>query len=249
MPPPKRWRAFIADALVMKPVRVLVFAKAPHPGLAKTRLIPALGAERAAALARRMLDRTLAAALDARIGPVELCVEPDIHAPPWQGIAPPAGLTVSPQGGGDLGARMARAASRTLETGAPALLIGTDCTQMAPPLLRAAAAALARADAVMHPAADGGYALLGLARFHPSLFDRMAWSTATVAETTLSRIRALEWTVEIGATLNDVDVPADLVHLPPAWREECSAGGHDPAGITAPSDYILKPDEPLSRSL
>jgi len=56
--------------------RIVIFAKAPVAGLAKTRLIPALGAETAARLARRMLLHTLHEASEAAVGQVELCVTP-----------------------------------------------------------------------------------------------------------------------------------------------------------------------------
>ena len=56
--------------------RIIIFAKAPVPGFAKTRLIPALGEAGAAGLARQMLFDTLKEALAAGIGPVELCVWP-----------------------------------------------------------------------------------------------------------------------------------------------------------------------------
>ena len=65
--------------------------------------------------------------------------------------------------------------------------------------------------AVIHAARDGGYVLLGLARTDPSLFDDIAWSTDTVAATTIARIRALGWSLFVGDTLSDIDEPADLV--------------------------------------
>ena len=67
----------------MKPVRIVIIAKAPVPGLAKTRLIPALGAQGAALLARRMFEHSVRAALDARVGTVELCVTPGPQAWAW----------------------------------------------------------------------------------------------------------------------------------------------------------------------
>ncbi len=195
-------------------VRVIVFAKAPLPGLAKTRLIPALGADGAARLARRMLDDTLAAAREAKLGPVELCVAPDAGDPSWRQMATAPDIVLTSQGDGDLGARMARAAARTIARGEAALLIGTDCPQMSPHVLRAAALALRDADAILHPSSDGGYVLLGLARFDAQLFTRIAWSTTSVAATTVARIRALGWSLTLGATFDDIDVPDDLRHLP-----------------------------------
>ena len=174
------------------------------PGRVKTRLIPALGAEGAAALAQEMLERTLADALATGLA-VELCGDPD--PVDWY-EGPPVALRA--QGEGGLGERLARAAGRAIDGGERALLIGADCPDLDRGRLNAAAAHLERLDAVIHPAADGGYALLGLRRFDPSLFEGIAWSTAGVAAATVARIRALGWTLHIGDTLRDVDVPADL---------------------------------------
>jgi rSAM/selenodomain-associated transferase 1 len=194
--------------------RILVFAKAPLPGQVKTRLIPALGAAGAAQLARRMLDHTLQQAQMAGIGPVELCASPTITASDWAGYPLPHGVETSDQGEGDLGARMARACQQALTQNQRVLLIGTDCPGLSAQLLRTAAAALDNHAAVIHPALDGGYPLLGLRTFHPSLFTDMPWSTATVAELTLARMQALEWNVWVGDVLADIDEPDDLVHLP-----------------------------------
>ena len=202
----------------MKPTRIIIFAKAPQPGFAKTRLIPALGAERAAELARQMLFNTLHEALAAEIGTVELCVTPAIHHPAWRGIQFPAGIEISDQGEGDLGARMALASERALANAEQVLLIGTDCVEMSGGLLREAAQALQEHDAVIHCTADGGYALLGLRRFSPFLFSDMPWSTDAVSRATLARIGQLGWSVRVGQMLHDVDEPEDLKYLPDQWR-------------------------------
>ncbi|MFZ2301900.1 MAG: TIGR04282 family arsenosugar biosynthesis glycosyltransferase [Gallionella sp.] len=197
--------------------RIIIFAKAPLPGFAKTRLIPALGQDGAARLARRMLDRTLSVATGAVTGPVELCVTPDIVSHAWVGVDIPRGVEVSAQGEGDLGVRLARAAQRGLEHGEPVILIGTDCIEMSEALLRSAVAALKHKNAVIHPAADGGYVLLGLARFHPLLFENMAWSTGRVAAETIDRIGQLGWSLEVGTPLHDIDEPDDLRRIPMDW--------------------------------
>lgn len=190
--------------------RIIVFAKAPQPGFAKTRLIPALGEQGAAELARRMLFDTLHEASAANIGAVELCVTPAIHDPAWHEIQLPSGIEISGQGGGDLGARLARAAQRALADAGQVLLIGTDCVEMSASLLREAAQALQTHDAIMHGTLDGGYALLGLRRYSPSLFGDMPWSTGAVADITLARIGQLGWALHIGQVLHDVDEPQDL---------------------------------------
>lgn len=198
----------------MSRTRLLIFAKAPLPGRVKTRLIPALGTAGAANLARRMLDRTLDQALAARIGPVELCASPAMSDPDWAGFTPPSGIEHSDQGEGDLGARLARASLRALNRNERILLLGTDCPALSDNRLRAAAAALDSHEAVIYPAPDGGYVLLGLRAFHPGLFADMPWSTPAVANLTLARLQALKWCVWVGDELVDIDEPADLGHLP-----------------------------------
>ncbi len=187
--------------------RIVIFAKAPVPGRVKTRLIPALGADGAADLAREMLARTVEEALATGLA-VELCGEPD--AARWHGAR--AGLALTAQGGGGLGERLAAAAERVLEE-EPVLLIGSDCPELDRRRLQRAAAALDGHDAVIHPAHDGGYALLGLRRFDSSVFEGIEWSTPVVAEQTIARIGALGWALRRGETLRDVDEPEDLVHL------------------------------------
>ena len=188
--------------------RILVFAKAPVPGEVKTRLIPALGADGAARLAARMLEQTLEAAAAAGVGPVELCTDAPLDPPPRPGSFAPQ---ISLQGNGDLGERLSRAAKRVVEdVGDPLLLIGTDCPELDCIRLRAAAEALGDHDAVILPAADGGYVLLGLKRFDPLLFSDIAWSTNRVAAETIGRIRRLGWSLHVGETLRDVDEPDDL---------------------------------------
>ncbi|HSO80771.1 MAG TPA: TIGR04282 family arsenosugar biosynthesis glycosyltransferase [Chromatiaceae bacterium] len=201
------------------PTRILVFAKAPVSGRVKTRLIPALGAAGAARLARRLLDHTLAQALAAGCGAVELCASPDFSAPDWADVPLPPGVAASAQGDGDLGARLARAARRHLAQGVRVLLIGTDCPALSAVRLRAAAAALADHDAALYPALDGGYSLLGLRADHPSLFAAIPWSTAQVAAVTRARMQALGWRVWVGEALPDIDTPADLLQLPEWLRE------------------------------
>ncbi|HEX8256863.1 MAG TPA: TIGR04282 family arsenosugar biosynthesis glycosyltransferase [Allosphingosinicella sp.] len=185
-------------------MRILIFAKAPVAGAVKTRLIPALGAEGAAKLARTMLIETCREAVAAEVGPAELCLAGDRACIPEL----PEGVALSDQGEGDLGARLWRAAERA---GPPLLLIGTDCPGLDRGRLRSAAEALRQHDAVLHPTEDGGYALLGLNRLDPSLFTDVAWSTASVAGTTIGRIEGLGWSVFLSETLRDIDEPVDLV--------------------------------------
>ena len=184
--------------------RIVIFAKEPVPGRVKTRLHPTLGPEGAAKMARRMLDWAVREA-EATGLPVELCGDPS--ADRW--YKPRSRLELTAQGEGDLGQKLSRAARRVLVDG-PALLIGSDCPELGRTRLAAAAEALAAYDAVIHPAHDGGYVLLGLTRFEASLFEGIAWSTPTVAAETIARIEALGWSLDVRETLRDVDEPEDL---------------------------------------
>ena len=199
--------------------RVIVMAKAPVAGYAKTRLIPALGADGAAQLAQRLLRHAVAQALAAGIGPVELCCAPDARHAVFTELASDTRVTLSEQGEGDLGARMARALQRALATHERAVLIGTDAPALDAVVLRAARDRLADHDAVLCPAFDGGYTLIGLRRAEPSLFEAMPWSTPEVLSITRERLRAAGLHHAELAPLHDIDEPADLVHLGgPVWE-------------------------------
>ncbi len=202
---------------MIEPCSLIVMAKAPRPGYAKTRLMPALGAEGAAALAERLLDATLAHGLGAGAASIDLCCAPDTDHPAFARHAAAGGVSLSVQGEGDLGARMARAFERHLAAGRAALMIGTDAPALDAAMLRLAAQALQEADAVFVPALDGGYALIGLRRPAPSLFDHMAWSTARVMADTRVRLKAAGLQHIELPPVADIDEPADLVHLPAGW--------------------------------
>jgi uncharacterized protein len=198
---------------------VIVFAKAPVAGLAKTRLTPALGSAGAAALAERMLRHALTQAAAADIGPVELCVAPDTTHHALRDAAAACGATLAEQGPGDLGVRMHRAFVRHLMRRGRALLIGTDAPSLDAALLRQAAKALQRHEVVFVPALDGGYALVGQRRADQRWFSGMAWSHARVMADTRERLCAagVRW-AEL-PPVADIDEPADLAHLPAAWLE------------------------------
>lgn len=251
-----------------RPLALVVMAKAPVAGLAKTRLAPALGAEGAAALAQRLLQHTLAQAAAAGFDRLLLCVTPDEPHPLLLQAAQAHGAHWAPQGAGDLGQRMRRAFDRAWGArgdgtgegpndgsndgahgsshdsahgsandpahGSPdprpaaVLMVGTDAPALDRTRLREAAAALRTHEAVVVPALDGGYALIGLARqpcAPAALFDGVAWSTGAVLAQTLTRLQALGLRTAVLAPVADIDEPADLVHLPPALRDASAGAG------------------------
>ena len=166
-------------------VDIAVFARAPIAGQAKTRLIPRLGAAGAARLQRQLIERSLARARDVRGARVTLWTTVDDAD--TRALAAAASATLRLQHGDDLGARMSNAFAETLDGNRPMLLIGTDCPAQTAADLEAAAAALQEADAVIQPAEDGGYVLIGMKQFHPALFEQVAWGSATVLAATRAR--------------------------------------------------------------
>ncbi|MGE5160572.1 MAG: TIGR04282 family arsenosugar biosynthesis glycosyltransferase [Betaproteobacteria bacterium] len=201
-------------------VDIAVFARAPIPGQAKTRLIPRLGATGAARLQRQLTERALARARSVPRARVTLwTTDDDADA---RTLASTAGATLRLQRGNDLGARMANAFAATLDGRRPMLLIGTDCPAQAAADLEAALTALHRADAVIQPAEDGGYVLIGMKTFHPALFEQVPWGSDAVLATTRSRaaerrLRLAElpmsWDLDRGEDL-DRAVALGLVDLP-----------------------------------
>jgi hypothetical protein len=189
---------------------IAILAKAPVAGLAKTRLIPSIGAHAAAVLQERLTERTVATALAATIGPVTLWCAPDPSHPSFRELCLHRPVTLNRQPEGDLGARMLAAMAVERAT----LVIGSDCPAFTAAHLRAAAHALHDGgDVVLIPAEDGGYVLIGTRAPHPGLFAGMTWGTASVLAETRARIAALRLkSIEL-APLWDVDTEPDLARL------------------------------------
>ncbi|MDQ6992225.1 MAG: TIGR04282 family arsenosugar biosynthesis glycosyltransferase [Mariprofundus sp.] len=209
----------------MRELRIVMIAKAPVAGFAKTRLIPALGESGAASVAAKLITHTAEQAVAAKLGAVELCAAPDAKHPIWQILALPETLLWSDQQEGDLGDRMAAVVKRLTDKQTSVLLIGADCPSLDAALLRQAAAALENHDAVMVPATDGGYVLLGLNQDAPSVFSNISWSSSTVFKETMDRLTQLGWSVCLLPERSDIDLPADLKQLPAGWMDELFMDG------------------------
>lgn len=194
--------------------RIVVFARAPVPGATKTRLIPLLGAERAATLQQMLIERALTTAREAAVGPVELWCAPSALDPLWTACTQRHGIDAVSQCDGDLGARMQHAAAAALAATSRVIIIGTDCPALTADDLRHAAAMLdAHHDAVLIPAEDGGYVLLGLKWWNPRLFTNIAWGTDQVLATTRARLAQLQWRWHELPPSWDVDRPPDFARL------------------------------------
>lgn len=186
--------------------RVVAFARYPVAGMCKTRLIPALGADGAARLHKRLVERCVAAMRGSKLT-VELRTtgaDPGAFGD-WLG----EDIRFIDQGEGDLGDRLARAT-----TPYPVIFIGADAPDLDSARLSAAAKALASAPAVIGPAEDGGYYLLGLNAPAPWLFSDMAWGTETVFGESMSRFAAHAIAPVVLEPLADLDRPEDLARWP-----------------------------------
>lgn len=189
---------------------VLVFARAPVPGQAKTRLIPRLGAAGAAALHAGLVDRTLQTACDSGRH-VQLWCHPDTRHPFFGDCAARWPVSLHAQAGGDLGARMAHALAHALADHDLAVLIGSDCPTLDAGDLDEACSALADGvDAVLGPAADGGYYLVGLRAPRDAIFAGIDWGSDRVLSQTLARLRQSDLHHHLLARRGDLDTPADL---------------------------------------
>lgn len=198
--------------------RIAVFARAPEPGRVKTRLIPALGAAQAADLQRRLALLALETAIASGIGPVELWCAPDATHPFFLNCAQRYGVALASQGAGDLGERMNDALETMLRASERALLIGSDIPGLTAQYLRDADAALKEGcDAVLGPAEDGGYVLIGLRRTSPALFEDMPWGGADVCMKTRARLEQMQLNYRELPALWDVDRPEDLPRLFRSW--------------------------------
>jgi rSAM/selenodomain-associated transferase 1 len=193
---------------------LLVFAKAPLPGQVKTRLLSVLTPAAAARLQGTLVRRTLAKVQAVPGTRRHLCCAPDCSHPLLRRSAADFGARLQPQRGGDLGARMAHAFAWALRRAPAAVLLGCDCPDLSPALLQQACAALQRHAAVLGPALDGGYVLIGLTRPQPALFRAMPWGSDRVLELTRRRLDQAGLSRYELPPLGDLDRPADLDRYP-----------------------------------
>jgi rSAM/selenodomain-associated transferase 1 len=184
---------------------LLIFCKAPIPGQVKTRLQPALSAEQAAQAHRQLTYMTLGRAFQQSLCPVELHCAPDTRHAFFQDCAYRYPLTLKSQHGEDLGERMHYAFDDALGRYQHAVLIGCDCPSLSDNDLRSALMALNQGhDAVIAPADDGGYVMMGLNQVQPRLFSDMSWGHNQVMTITRSRAK------DIGLNLGELDSQWDV---------------------------------------
>jgi uncharacterized protein len=187
--------------------QLIIFLKAPRPGLVKTRLSATMGGEEAGRVYQQLVETVLEHV--SNLPAVTLCFAPDDAAGEIERWLRP-GWNLKAQETGDLGERMCRAFTRTFqEGGRQVVIIGSDCPTIAQADIEDAWTALETFDLVLGPATDGGYWLIGLRRVEGSLFEGISWSTESVFQKTLSLAKAGNLSVKLLRTLSDIDTEAD----------------------------------------
>lgn len=195
---------------------VLVMAKAPRPGMAKTRLAPLLGHSRCASLQELLIRRTCELACSVAPAAAFVAFHPADALTELAGHVPPE-ATLFPQKGAHLGERLMDATRHVLgPESRPLVVIGTDIPLLSTSHLHAAIGALeSGTDVVLGPAEDGGYYLVGLPRARPTLFglEQSLWGGPSVLDETVKRAQAAGLSVRLLDPLRDLDTPADAEAL------------------------------------
>lgn len=198
--------------------RLIIFGRYPVPGRTKTRLIPLLGAARAADFQRHLTERTLRMDRSvARRRPVDLeaCFAGGSLAKLRRWLGPD--LIFSEQSSGDLGERMKSAFFEAFRQGAQQVVLhGTDIPGLTTQHIEDAFDALKSHDLVLGPSTDGGYWLIGLNK-PAHLFDRMEWGTSSVFDKTVAAAREQGLSVHVLSPLTDMDTGEAVKHWMPDW--------------------------------
>jgi rSAM/selenodomain-associated transferase 1 len=203
-----------AHKLKFPDAKILVFCKAPIPGTVKTRLLSVLNPCEAADLYRKLARRMLDCAIDSSLADVELWCFPDVSHTLFQQYED-RGVPLFQQQGTDLGERMYQAALHSLaqEGVSKVLIIGADCPTLDEHYLETALSKLDDHDAVLGPAEDGGYGLIGLRKADPAVFSDITWSTSEVCADTCKKMNKLNYNWSLLPLIWDVDRPEDLTRL------------------------------------
>jgi len=194
--------------------KIVQFAKAPLLGHVKTRMQPALCLQGSVDLHRLLTQHTVNTIAQARVCPHELWVDSNLDHPFFKDLVAQSACSLKPQVAGDLGVKMASAVQSSLPSCKGLVLVGSDCPFIDEGYLRKALLSLeAGNEAVIGPANDGGYVLLGLTQYHASMFTGIEWGTERVFQQTVRQFEVLGIELDVLPVLSDIDEPVDLVLL------------------------------------
>ncbi len=199
--------------MISHPVLMLM-TKTPVAGQVKTRFLSHVSAQTAALIALEMILDTVATATRSWPGVVQLLIRSDSCNPALEELAKSFNLEIVLQHQGDLGQKMGLAICDTLEQAPAAAVMGCDIPDISPAILELAHARLSEGCNIIGPSADGGFYFAGFSNYIPGIFDHIEWSTSTVFQTVLTRLRTnhRSQTVVLPC-LNDIDHWDDFVEL------------------------------------
>lgn len=208
---------------------VVVFVRWPQPGQTKTRLARTIGDEQAAHLAR-LLAEDLLRRLRRELSDEFRLVAYTTPADRWRELAAwlaPQADVLLPQPAGDLAERLQYAVNAAFFRGRAreVFLVGTDCPDLEANLIAQASAELSRHDAVIGPARDGGYYLLGLRQAEDDFFAGINYSAPTTARETVEKLEARRRRVAFLPRLADIDEADDLAHVSRGARQRLATLG------------------------
>lgn len=194
---------------------VALFCRPPISGRTKTRLIPSLGEDGAAALYRAFVADAVRTVEGAGLSPVVWWSEAPSAAPAALGLPCLSGVPAREQQGSDLGLRMADAIDWMRQRTGIGVVLGTDAPSLPPSVLRMAVDAFAEpvADVVLGLSSDGGYYLVASRVETEAVFSQVRWSTPHTLADTLTGAQRAGVTVRLLPPWYDVDTPADVALL------------------------------------
>lgn len=196
--------------MIKKKYKLLIFTKSPVLGEVKTRLQPDYSEEESLKIHTSLLLNTLEKTKKLKAVDIELCCAPDRNTSFFLECENNYPIRLSNQEGEDLGERMAFSFSVSLQTYEKVVVIGTDCPELNEEYIQQAFTALDNMNAVIGPATDGGYVLLGLKEFPYEIFNNIPWGENTVFEQTKNILDQLGWNWQLLDEKHDVDRPEDL---------------------------------------
>lgn len=209
---------------------IILLAKAPIPGFAKTRLIPSLGKQGAGLIAQKLLQQACQNALAVDDTNLHLALTPAPDHIVWQDYAHLIDLygvnnrvNAYEQAEGDLGDRLIAACEAVANNYVPTVVMGTDCPDLTGSVIKDAIQQLNQYDAVMQPVHDGGYAMLVMKHFNREVFKNIRWSSAFTAADTLEKFKQLGWLWLELDPVSDIDEGDDLIHCPSEWLQDLPA--------------------------
>ncbi len=186
---------------------LIIFYRNPELGKVKTRLAKTLGDEKALAIYLKLSSHTRAITENLAIDKVIYYSNFVDTEDAW----PNTTFQKKLQNGNDLGEKMNNAFVEGFQSGYERVcIIGTDCLELSKDIIQQAFDQLVCYDAVIGPAKDGGYYLLGMKKPMPELFKNKAWSSDTVATDTIQNFKVLSLSYAQLAVLTDVDEEKDL---------------------------------------